>query len=101
MARPASFWPIYAFDLLYLEGFDLRRSPLIERKRILKSLFDETKLAAPVLFGEHMMATGSEVFEAARKLHDEGIVSKKADAPYRSDRNEARLKVKCAQRAKF
>jgi bifunctional non-homologous end joining protein LigD len=91
----------YAFDLLYLEGFDLRGSPQIERKRILKSLFDETKLAAPILFGEHMVAAGNEVFEAARKLCYEGIVSKKADAPYRSDRNEAWLKVKCAQRAKF
>lgn len=70
----------YAFDL-YLEGFDLRGSPQIERKRILKSLFDETKLAAPVLFGEHMVAAGNEVFEAARKLNYEGIVSKKADLP--------------------
>jgi bifunctional non-homologous end joining protein LigD len=91
----------YAFDLLYLEGFDLRGAPQIERKRILKSLFDETKLVAPILFGEHMVAAGNEVFEAARKLDYEGIVSKKADAPYRSDRNEAWLKVKCAQRAKF
>jgi bifunctional non-homologous end joining protein LigD len=91
----------YAFDLLYLDGFDLRGSPQIERKRILKSLFDETNLVAPMLFGEHMVAAGNEVFEAARKLNYEGIVSKKADAPYRSDRNEAWLKVKCAQRAKF
>jgi bifunctional non-homologous end joining protein LigD len=48
-----------------------------------------------------MAATGTEVFEAARTLNYEAIVSKKADAPYRSDRNEAWLKVKCAQRAKF
>jgi hypothetical protein len=78
----------YAFDLLYLESFDLRGSAQIERKRILKSLFDETRLAAPILFGEHMLAAGNEVFEAARKLNYEGIVSKKADATYRSDRYE-------------
>jgi bifunctional non-homologous end joining protein LigD len=90
-----------AFDLLFLEGFDLRDSSLIERKRILKRLFDETGLGAPILFGEHMVASGAEMFEAARKLNYEGIVSKKADAPYRSGRSEAWVKVKCAQRAKF
>jgi bifunctional non-homologous end joining protein LigD len=37
----------YAFDLLYLEGFDLRKSPQVERKRVLKMLFDETKLKSP------------------------------------------------------
>jgi bifunctional non-homologous end joining protein LigD len=47
-----------AFDLLFLEGYDLRDLPLIERKRILKSLFDETRLGAPILFGEHMVANG-------------------------------------------
>jgi bifunctional non-homologous end joining protein LigD len=91
----------YVFDLLYLEGFDLRGWPQIERKRVLKRLFDETRLRPPILLGEHMAATGAEVFEAARTLNYEAIVSKKADAPYRSDRNEAWLKVKCAQRAKF
>jgi bifunctional non-homologous end joining protein LigD len=40
---------LYLFDLLYLEGLDRRRSPLIERKRILKSLFDETKPGVPVV----------------------------------------------------
>jgi bifunctional non-homologous end joining protein LigD len=72
----------YAFDLLYLEGFDLRRSPLIERKRILKSLYDETRLTAPVLYSEHMQTDGAEMFEAARRMNLEGIVSKRIDAPY-------------------
>jgi bifunctional non-homologous end joining protein LigD len=43
----------YAFDLLFLDGFDLRKSPQIERKRILKMLFDETKLKSPILYSEH------------------------------------------------
>jgi ATP dependent DNA ligase domain len=90
-----------AFDLLFLEGFDLRDSPLIERKRVLKSLFDETGLSGPIQYADHLEAAGPRMFEHAGKLGFEGIVSKKADAPYRSDRNEAWLKVKCAQRAKF
>jgi bifunctional non-homologous end joining protein LigD len=40
----------YAFDLPYLEGFDLRKAPLVERKRILKMLFDETGLERPILY---------------------------------------------------
>jgi bifunctional non-homologous end joining protein LigD len=91
----------YAFDLLFLEGFDLRGSPQIERKRILKMLFDETKLGHPVLFSEHLTGDGQEMFEHAAKLNFEGIVSKNADAPYRSDRNEGWLKVKTVQRGKF
>lgn len=40
----------YAFDLLFLEGFDLGKSPQVERKRVLKMLFDETKLASPIVY---------------------------------------------------
>jgi ATP-dependent DNA ligase len=91
----------YVFDLLYLEGFDLRGWPQIERKRVLKRLFDETRLRPPILLGEHMAATGAECSKPPGRCNYEAIVSKKADAPYRSDRNEAWQKVKCAQRAKF
>jgi bifunctional non-homologous end joining protein LigD len=90
------------FDLLYLEGFDLRRSPQIERKRIPKSLFDETGLAAPVLYSEHLETDGAEMFEAARRMNLEGIVSKRIDAPYRSgDRNDSWQKIKTTIRDKF
>jgi bifunctional non-homologous end joining protein LigD len=91
----------YAFDLLFLEGFDLRGSPQIERKRVLKMLFDETGLAHPILYSDHLVTDGNEMFAHACKLKWEGIVSKNADAPYRSDRNEGWLKIKCAQRGKF
>jgi bifunctional non-homologous end joining protein LigD len=56
----------YGFDLLYLAGFDLRRLPQIERKRVLKSLYDETGLSAPVLYSEHLETDGAEMLEAAR-----------------------------------
>jgi bifunctional non-homologous end joining protein LigD len=91
----------YAFDILYLEGFDLRKSPQIERKRVLKMLFDETRLQGPVLYSEHMLTDGNEMFAASCKLGFEGIISKNAEAPYRSDRNEGWLKVKCVQKGSF
>jgi bifunctional non-homologous end joining protein LigD len=91
----------YAFDLLFLEGFDLRGSPQIERKRVLKMLFDETGLAHPVLYSDHLITDGNEMFAHACKLNWEGIISKNGDAPYRSDRNEGWLKVKCVQKGKF
>lgn len=70
----------YAFDLLFLEGFDLRKSPQIERKRIPKMLFDETGLQSPILYSEHVVTDGNEVFAHACKLNFEGIISKKAGA---------------------
>jgi bifunctional non-homologous end joining protein LigD len=91
----------YAFDLLYLEGFDLRKAPLIERKRILKMLFDETGLESPIIYSEHLRTDGNKMLAQACKLKFEGIISKNAHAPYRSERGDAWIKVKCLQRGKF
>lgn len=91
----------YAFDLLYLDGVDLRRTPQIERKRTLKDLFDKYELAAPLFYSEHLIGDGQSVFEHASKLNWEGIIAKRADAPYKSERGEAWLKVKAVQRGKF
>ncbi|WP_245309179.1 hypothetical protein [Bradyrhizobium retamae] len=71
----------YAFDLLFLEGFDLRRSPQLERKRVLKMLFDETGLKSPVVYSDHLVIDGRDMFQHACKLSWEGIISKDADAP--------------------
>jgi bifunctional non-homologous end joining protein LigD len=54
-------------------------------------LFDETKLQSPILYSEHMMTDGGEMFAASCKLGFEGIISKNSEAPYRSDRNEGWL----------
>jgi bifunctional non-homologous end joining protein LigD len=91
----------YAFDLLYRDGADLRNASQIKRKETLKALFDEHSLESPVLYSEHLTGDGQQIFEAAAKLNYEGIVSKKADAPYRSERTEAWLKVKAVQTGKF
>jgi bifunctional non-homologous end joining protein LigD len=73
------------FDLLFLEGFDLRDSPLIERKRILKELLEETGVSGPILYADHLVSDGPRLFAHACKLGFEGIISKKADAPCRSE----------------
>ncbi|WP_246709452.1 ATP-dependent DNA ligase [Bradyrhizobium sp. 6(2017)] len=91
----------YAFDLLWLDGHDLRKLPQIERKSMLRGLFDAYELAPPLLYSEHLEGDGQELFEHASKLNYEGIVSKKIDAPYRSDRNDGWLKVKTVQRERF
>jgi bifunctional non-homologous end joining protein LigD len=91
----------YAFDLLYLNGDDLRRSPQVERKRLLKQLIDTYDMGAPIHCSEHLTGDGQQMFEHASKLNWEGIVSKLASAPYKSERGEAWLKVKTVQRGKF
>ncbi len=68
---------------------------------MLRGLFDAYELEPPVRYSEHLEGDGQELFEHASKLKYESIVSKKADAPYRSDRNEGWLKVKTFQRENF
>jgi bifunctional non-homologous end joining protein LigD len=90
----------YAFDLLW-RGRDLRRLPQIERKQMLSDILGENDIGLPVIYSEHLIGDGQQMFEHAAKLNFEGIVSKRADAPYRSERGEAWLKIKTVQRGKF
>lgn len=90
----------YAFDLLWRNG-DLRKLPQAERKRTLSDLLGENDIGHPVVYSEHPVGDGQEMFEHATKLNFEGIVSKNAQAPYRSDRNEGWLKIKTVQQGKF
>jgi bifunctional non-homologous end joining protein LigD len=85
----------YVFDLLHLDGEDLSRQPLIERKAALKELLDQTGDSGSIRYSEHFTADGSEVWAQACRMNLEGIVSKLADAPYRSGRSDSFLKVKC------
>jgi bifunctional non-homologous end joining protein LigD len=90
----------YAFDLLWRDG-DLRKLPQIERKQGLSDLLGENGIELPIIYSEHLKGDGQEMFEHAAKLNFEGIVSKNAQAPYRSDRNEGWLKIKTVQKGKF
>ncbi|WP_342739726.1 non-homologous end-joining DNA ligase [Bradyrhizobium sp. B117] len=89
----------YAFDILFHNSEDLRGKPQIARKQRLKELID--LLDPPILYSEHHEGDGQELFAAASRLNYEGIVSKRIDAPYRSERVEAWHKVKAVQREKF
>ncbi|HET7884680.1 MAG TPA: DNA ligase D, partial [Bradyrhizobium sp.] len=86
----------YAFDLLFAEGEDLRRLPLVERKARLKRLIEALprKAAKSIRYVEHFEANGEDVLQSAKKLELEGIVSKKLSAPYRSGRSESWTKCK-------
>jgi bifunctional non-homologous end joining protein LigD len=89
----------YIFDILYLNGKDLRALPLIERKAILqKTLKGATH---HLIYSEHVMENGPDFFELSCEHHLEGIVSKLADSPYRSGRNDFWAKTKCTSRQEF
>ena len=83
---------LYAFDLLELDGDDLRDLPLIERKQRLKKLIGKARHA--ILFTEHLMGDGATMFRHVSSMGLEGIVSKRTDAPYRSGPSKTWLKSK-------
>jgi bifunctional non-homologous end joining protein LigD len=70
----------YAFDLLWLDGRDVRALPLLERKRLLRGLIPPQP--APVLYVDHIAGRGTELFRAVCTEDVEGIVAKLASAPY-------------------
>ncbi len=99
--RPAS--PTYfIFDLLYLNGFDLRPVRLTERKRLLEELLgDEAGRMGAVRYSDHVASGGAEMLRRACRAGAEGIVSKRADSLYLSGRGKAWLKSKCRQGQEF
>ncbi|TPL94003.1 DNA ligase D [Mesorhizobium sp. B2-3-12] len=91
----------YVFDLMRLDGKDLRREPLVERKRALQDLLGEQADNAAVRFSDHFAEPGKIMLEHACRMGLEGVVSKRADAPYRSGRGPAWVKSKCTARQEF
>jgi bifunctional non-homologous end joining protein LigD len=89
----------YAFDLLIDRGDDIRKLPNIERKERLAELLKG--VPPPILYGDHIVGRGEAMFDAMCEQGGEGIVSKKADAPYRGSRTRNWLKIKCIQRQEF
>jgi bifunctional non-homologous end joining protein LigD len=89
-----------AFDLLYLDGVDVRPAPLIERKDLLKAAMARSK-SKHLRYSEHLTSDGAAVLEQACTLGLEGIISKRADRAYRSGRNAEWLKAKCIQTDEF
>ena len=89
----------FLFDLLYIDGEDLRPRPEIERKGRLGTL-----LANPgscLHYSDHVIGGGPAFYEKACAIHVEGIVSKRIDAPYTPGNRGLWRKVKCLNRAEF
>jgi len=91
----------FAFDLLHLNGRNLRELPLIQRKEILEKLLSQSDSNSALRFCEHLHARGDVVFAKASELGAEGIVSKLVSAPYTSGRGNTWLKRKAAIQQEF
>jgi bifunctional non-homologous end joining protein LigD len=85
----------YAFDLLYLDGLDLRRVALEQRKKLLQ---DRIAASEVVHFSDHYGEKGLALFEAAKQRGLEGIVAKKRSSAYQEKRSSDWLKIKITQR---
>ncbi len=89
---------MFAFDLLNLDGKDLRKLPNVQRKQRLRPLIPAS---GAIQYAEHIVGSGEQLFNTMCGAGYEGIVSKRADAPYRSTRSKAWLKIKCTRRQEF
>ena len=96
--RPVFF---IAFDLLELNGENLTKKPLAERKATLEQLLAGRPKSSPIRYSEHVRGNGAKVFDAVRKAGGEGIVSKAADRKYTGARSGAWLKIKAKRRQEF
>ena len=90
----------FAFDLLERNGKDMRPLKLIERKAALETALMELK-SKRIVYSDHMTGSGALFLKHGCESGIEGIVSKKADAPYRSGRVGDWLKIKCGHRQEF
>jgi bifunctional non-homologous end joining protein LigD len=88
----------YTFDLLYLDGYDLTRTPLIQRKTLLAGCLADVPAGGTIRYSEHLEQDGEGMFRHACRLGLEGIISKRRDLPYRAGRGSHWLKIKCTQR---
>jgi ATP-dependent DNA ligase len=91
---------LYAFDLLHLDGKDMRQETLMERRVSLKHLVgadDQSRIQ----FSDEFDGDGDALFKACAECALEGIVSKHALAPYRSGRSRTWLKTKCFTQSTF
>jgi DNA primase len=89
----------FVFDLLHLDGFDLRSVPLIERKRLLAHVLSALPLRR-IRLAEHVDANGPAVFERACEMRIAGIVSKKRESAYRAGIQDTWVNVGCVKRVK-
>ncbi len=91
----------FAFDLLELDGKDLRSLPLVERKDRLQTLLSTLPKFSPIHYSDHVRGSGGTVLKKMCAEGLEGIISKRADSRYSGRRSGAWLKAKCTRRQEF
>jgi bifunctional non-homologous end joining protein LigD len=84
----------FAFDVLYCDGYDLRGAPLLERKQLLQRLLHSSER---IRFSDHQLEKGKELFDLAKQNNLEGIVAKRIDSRYVSERSANWLKLKTSK----
>jgi bifunctional non-homologous end joining protein LigD len=93
--RPAT---LYVFDLIALDGFDLRKLPLRARKALLPEVLPK---AGPLRYADHVEEHGEQLYEEVQRRGLEGIVAKQADSPYRGGRSSLWRKIKADRTGDF
>ncbi|HZW76569.1 MAG TPA: DNA ligase D, partial [Caldimonas sp.] len=91
----------YVFDLPYWNGHDLRAVPLVERRALLAALLERSAPQDRVRFSQDFDSSPEELLQNACRMRLEGMIGKRADAPYVSRRSPTWIKLKCAQRQEF
>jgi bifunctional non-homologous end joining protein LigD len=91
----------FVFDLLWLDGKDLRKKPLKERRAALQKLMSAKGVSDFLIYADYVEGSGPEFFEHARQMGLEGILSKRPDRPYISGRGRDWLKIKSVQGEEF
>ncbi len=91
---------LFLFDLPYLNGYDLRATPLTERRSLLRGIL-QTSRSAVLRFSEDFVEAPHDILAAACKLSLEGVIGKQRDAPYVSGRSKNWIKLKCRHRQEF
>ena len=90
----------YAFDILFLDGEDMRALPLLDRKAALEKVLKKARPPG-FIYSEHHTAFPKELFAGACQMGLEGLIGKNPAAPYSSSRNESWLKLKCIHNGQF
>lgn len=89
------------FDLIYIDGYNITRVPLVERKAVLAEVIGSARNDSVLRYSDHVEGNGPKFFKQACDFAIEGIVSKLADSPYESTRSHNWQKVKCLRRQEF
>jgi bifunctional non-homologous end joining protein LigD len=91
----------HIFDLIYIQGFNLTKTPLRERKLVLAELLESVDDRSPLRYSDHIEGNGAKFFKQACEFGVEGIMSKLANSTYESTRSRNWVKVKCIKRQEF